>query len=68
MFSYRFPATHVPAKETTYECMAIELPSDKPYHLIAAKSINSNADVVHHIFMYACAGAGMDKNRLLLCR
>ncbi|WAR31781.1 DOPO-like protein [Mya arenaria] len=52
----RFPETPVPAQETTYMCMAFELPSDKPYHLIASNPIIDNREVMHHIIVYGCSG------------
>jgi len=58
-FTYRFPTTPVPAQETNYYCMAIQLPSDKPYHLIASNPVIDNIEVIHHIIIYGCAGIGM---------
>ncbi|XP_052789490.1 dopamine beta-hydroxylase-like [Mya arenaria] len=52
----RYPETPVPAQETTYMCMAFELPSDKPYHLIASTPIIDNREVMHHIIVYGCSG------------
>ncbi|KAH3792917.1 hypothetical protein DPMN_146418 [Dreissena polymorpha] len=54
--AYRFPATNVPAQETTYMCMNIELPEDKAYHMIAFEPIIDNIEVMHHILVYGCPG------------
>ena len=44
--------------------MMIELPADKPRHLIAANPIIDNLEVMHHIILYACEG--MSKCVLLM--
>ncbi|CAH1784319.1 unnamed protein product [Owenia fusiformis] len=52
--SVRFPPTQVPPTETNYYCMAVELPGDGDYHLIATSPIIDNAYVMHHIIMFGC--------------
>ncbi|CAH1784321.1 unnamed protein product [Owenia fusiformis] len=52
--SVRFPPTQVPPTETNYYCMAVELPGDGDYHLIASSPIIDNAYVMHHIIVHGC--------------
>jgi len=49
-----FPATPVPAQETTYMCLGFKLPSDTSYHIIGMTPITKNAQVVHHAVLLGC--------------
>jgi dopamine beta-monooxygenase len=49
-----FNKTEVPAVETTYMCMTFYLPVDQDYHIVASEPIIDNADVLHHMLLYAC--------------
>ena len=51
----KFPRTEVPAQETTYMCMAFELPSDKKYHAVATKPIIDNIMFPHHMLLFGCS-------------
>ncbi len=62
----------VPTQETTYYCQSVELPHDEEYHIIATEGIIVNANVVHHMLLYACEDPGkyveikvMDNSRVL---
>ncbi|CAH1792669.1 unnamed protein product [Owenia fusiformis] len=52
--SVRFPSTQVPATETNYYCMTVELPVDGDYHLIATTPTIDNAYVMHHMLLFGC--------------
>ena len=51
------PTTTLPAKDTTYYCKLIALPSDQDYHLVATEPI-IRSDVIHHIDVYGCTDQG----------
>lgn len=50
----RLTQTDVPAKETTYICQVLDLPTDKDYHLVAVEPYIDNINVMHHIVAYGC--------------
>ncbi|CAH1796343.1 unnamed protein product [Owenia fusiformis] len=52
--SVRFPPTQVPALETNYYCITVELPEDGDYHLIATTPIINNTYVMHHMLLFGC--------------
>ncbi len=52
--TFRMTNNKVPAKETTYQCQYMELPSDRDYHLIATEPYIDNVNVMHHIIVYGC--------------
>ena len=56
-----FPDTAVPAQETSYFCQLFDLPSDKPYHLLATEPILNNTHVIHHITLFGCSIKGIFK-------
>jgi len=56
----RLPVTNVPARETTYQCMYVELPQDDDYHLIATTPIIDNVNIMHHMLMFACPESTTD--------
>ena len=43
----------MPASDTTYMCMAFELPHDKDYHVIATEPYIDNINVMHHVLVQA---------------
>ncbi|GFN79659.1 dopamine beta-hydroxylase [Plakobranchus ocellatus] len=49
-----FLETTIPPTDTNYYCMTFDLPTDQDYHVIANEPIIDNADVLHHILVYAC--------------
>lgn len=54
----RFPRTNVPAVETTYNETFFDMPDDREYHLIGARFLVDNYDVVHHMGLLRCTEAG----------
>ncbi|KAH9508903.1 hypothetical protein Btru_050423 [Bulinus truncatus] len=50
----RFPSFKIPASETNYMCMIMELPSDQDYHIVADQAIINNSNVLHHMLLYGC--------------
>jgi len=60
-FNLRFPKTSVPAVETTYICMLMDVPAiDGDWHVIASEPLIDNANVMHHITVRLCTDAAAD--------
>ncbi|KAK3099429.1 hypothetical protein FSP39_004175 [Pinctada imbricata] len=53
-FDIRLPKSKVSAKETTYICIILDVPTDGDYHIIGNTPIVDNTDVLHHILLYGC--------------
>ena len=53
--TFKFPKTNVPAKETSYFCMAFEFPQDGDYHMVATEPVIDNIHVMHHILLFGCS-------------
>ena len=50
----RFPRWKVPAEETTYLCMIVDMPTDGDYHMVANTPLVDNKAVLHHMLLYGC--------------
>ncbi|XP_013391507.1 MOXD1 homolog 1 isoform X2 [Lingula anatina] len=63
----RLPETPVPAVETTYICVIVDLPTDGDYHIIAETPLIDNTNVMHHIVMSGCHDSAETKSTPYLC-
>ena len=50
----QFPRGKVPAEETTYLCMIVDMPTDGNYHMVANTPLVDNKVVLHHMLLYGC--------------
>ena len=48
------PEVPVPLEETAYLCVAVDLPSDKKYHILGFEPDLDNINYVHHMAFYGC--------------
>ncbi|XP_078324642.1 DBH-like monooxygenase protein 2 homolog [Crassostrea virginica] len=55
-FDVKFPKRKVPAQETTYTCIIVEVPEVEDHHMVANKPLIDNEKVVHHLLVYGCGG------------
>ena len=60
-FDVKFPKRKVPAQETTYTCIIVEVPEVEDHHMVANKPLVDNEKVVHHLLVYGCGGKPTDK-------
>lgn len=51
----RIPQTEIPAMETNYFCMLVDLPQDQDYHLAATTPIINNSEIIHHMLLFGCS-------------